>query len=73
MASVEPAPASWQMAKLTAPERLRERTPRFAKPPPKPHKPKDRNKCCAFEDPWEDSSPQGRLVGERAQRARKSF
>ena len=30
---------------------------------------KDRNKCCAFEDPWEDSSPQDRLEGERAERA----
>jgi len=61
------------VAELTALEGLGERTPRFAKPPPKPHESKDRNKCCAFEDPWEDSSPEDRLVGERAQRARKSF
>ncbi len=66
-------PGQLQTAELAAPEGLPERPPRLPEPPPNAHGREDRNKCCAFEDPWEDSSPEDRLVGERAQRARPRF
>src|SRR5439155_24939761 len=65
-------PGELEPPQLAAPERLSERTPRFADPPPHPHGAEDRNNRCVFEDPWEDSSPKDRLEGERAQKARQS-